>query len=98
MEACLTRQMYKNRDIVDKTILECVEYELKMFGETLESSRKDNGWYRKHEFSTEQFIEWKKYCLEKLKKIIRLKKDRLKEFMWINFQWGYTIKDDEEER
>lgn len=81
-------------DQLKALISKIVNKQLAKYNLTVDSPEIKNSkdWYSKYTFDThEEYLNWKKYCIELLTKNIapKLNKKRAeREFQWINLQYG----------
>jgi hypothetical protein len=81
-----------NREVKQQKLFkEFIDYQLKSFNLTYEDVKEDPQWYMKYSTTQEKETEFKKYIVERCRKVLRLsKKAAENEASWFILQWGLT--------
>lgn len=69
-----------------------VEYQMNMIGKTFEDAECTPYFFQDFTMTQEQFLEFKKYAIPLLKKVLRCNKAKADQtFDWWNLNWGLRI-------
>ena len=69
-----------------------VEYQLNMVGKTIEDVKDNKFWYLDNPITSEQYVEYKKYAINLIKKTFRCNKAKAeKTFDWFNMGFGLKV-------
>lgn len=69
-----------------------VEYQLNMIGKTIEDVKNDPDWYYNNTWGTEQYLQFRKYSVDLIKKTFRCNKRKADStFDWFNLNFGLRV-------
>ena len=69
-----------------------VEYQLNMIGKTIEDVKNDPDWYYNNTWSTEEYLQFRKYSVDLIKKTFRCNKRKADStFDWFNLNFGLRV-------